>query len=145
MTPEMIRALRLNPRLRKRLRERREALLAAIEGGQADLIRLAAEGWAEVEKEAARDIDQKTAEPPLHRVTFPVSESHFEDFCSIALEHKLTADEVARRYCISGHMFSSLFWRNTREGGNPAFFGKLRGGLTVAQLVLPNFSDRPSL
>ena len=145
MTPEMVRALRLNPRLRKRLRELQEALLAAVAKGDAEEIRLAAESWAEAERDAARDLEHKTAHPPLHRVTFLVSESYYEEFCQTALEYDLTPDEVARRYCASGHTFSRLFWRNTRDGGNPAFFGKLPGGLTVAQLVLPNFNERKSL
>lgn len=110
MTPEMIRALRLNPRTRKKLRERQAELLGAVARGDSKQVLDAASAWAEVEKAALSDLEKKLEEPPKHQVSFLVEESFYQDFCETALEHDLSPGEVARRYCISGYTFSSLIW-----------------------------------
>ena len=55
MTPEMERALRLSPRLRKRLRDQQAGLLAAVEAGNSEAVLAAALAWAEAENDAARE------------------------------------------------------------------------------------------
>ena len=82
MTPEMERALRLNPRLRKRLREQQVGLLAAVEAGNSEAVLAAAIAWAEAEHEAARDLTAKTASPPKHRVSFLVAGKSLQSFHS---------------------------------------------------------------
>ncbi len=140
MTPEVERALRLSPRLRKRLRERKAALLAALDEGRAQAILEASGAWAEVEKEAEADVDAKRVRPPMHRVSFQVEETHYKDFCETALEHELSPSEVARRYCISGYTFANLIWGTVRRGGSVAEWVTVSGrGPNLAQLALPDF------
>jgi hypothetical protein len=141
MTPEMERALRLNPRLRKRLRERQAELLAAVEAGDPEAVLAAATAWAEAENVAAKDVSAKTAAPPMHRVSFPVEEAQYVDFCKTGVEHDLSPSEVARRYCRAGFTFSSVIWETVRRGGTVADLVKVSGrGPNLAQLALPDFS-----
>jgi hypothetical protein len=143
MTPEMQRVFRLNPRLRKALRERQAELLAAVDGGEAKAVLEAAAAWAEAEKAAASDVAAKTAEPPRHRVGFLLEETYYKDCCETAIENDLSPGEVARRYCISGHTFSSLIWGAVRAGSSMVDVMKVRPGeLNIAQIALPNFSGK---
>ena len=143
MTPEIERALRLSPRLRKRLRERKATLLAALEEGRPEAILEASAAWGEAEKQAARDVVEKSAEPPMQRVSFLVEESYYKDFCETALEHELSPSEVARRYCLSGFTFSSILWETVRRGGSMGeWIVLLRRGVNLAQIALPNFSAK---
>lgn len=143
MTPEMERALRLNPRLRKRLRERQAGLLAAVEAGNSEAVLAAATAWAEVENDAVRDVSAKTTSPPMHRVSFLVEEAQYVDFCEKATEHDLSPSEVARRYCLSGFTFSSVIWQTVRRGGTVGDWVRVSGREpNLAQLALPNFSGK---
>jgi hypothetical protein len=72
--------------LGKRLRKRQADLLAAVEAGNSEAVLAAARAWAEVENEAARDVSEKTASPPTHRVSFLVEEGQYVDFCEKATE-----------------------------------------------------------
>ena len=142
MTPEMQRALRLNPRIRKRHRDQRAGLRAAVEAGDADAVLASARAWAQIEKEAEADVSAKTANPPQHRVSFLVEESHYASFCQTAAENDLSPSEVARRYCLSGHLFASLIWGTVKRGGTVGDWVRVSEGLpNLAQLALPNFSD----
>ena len=116
MTPELERALRLNPRLQKRLRKRKAALLAALHGGTAEAISQAAAAWAGGEREAERDVAAKRPDAPKHRVSFLIEETYYRDFLKTALEHKLSPSEVVRRYCISGNTFENQLWGAVRQG-----------------------------
>lgn len=140
MTPELQRALRAHPRLRKRLRERTEAPLLAVEEGRGEAIVRAAAEWAEAEKASAADLAKRERKPPQHRVTFLIEEAHYRDFCSTAAEHQLTPSEVARRYCISGITFSHVLWHAMRQGklSDVIVISPARG-LNLAQLALPRF------
>src|SRR5262249_46582659 len=139
MTPEVERAFRLSPRLRKKLRERQAALLEALEAGRPEAILEASAAWGEAEREAARNLLEKVAEPPRHRVSFLVEETCYRDFCETALEHGLSASEVARRYCVSGFTFSTILWTTVRRGGSMAeWVNASRGGLNLAEIALPN-------
>jgi hypothetical protein len=141
MTPEIERALRLNPRLRKQLRERTAALLVAVEAGTADGIQKAAVAWATIERDAERDLAAKRAEVPKHRVSFLLEETYYTDILRTAAEHKLSPSEVARRYCISGYTFANLIWSTVRRGGSVADWVTIpRTGPNLAQLALANFS-----
>jgi len=142
MTPEMQRALRLNPRLRKRLRDQQAALVAAVETGISDAILAAATSWSQIEKESATDVAEKTATPPQHHVSFLVEESVYADLCETAAEHDLSPSEVARRYCLSGHTFTSLIWGAVNRGGGVGDWVRVpKQGPNLAQLALPNFYD----
>ena len=143
MAPEMERALRLNPRLRKRLRDRQAGLLAAVEARNSGAVLAAAMAWAEVENDAARNVAEKTASPPKHRVSFLVEEGQYVDFCETAAEHDLSPSEVARRYCVSGFTFTNVIWETVRRGGTVADWVQVSGkGLNLAQLALPDFSGK---
>ena len=143
MTPEMQRALRLNPRLRKKLREEQAALLDAVEAADPDAMLAAATSWAAAEEKAARDVAEKTAEPPQPRVSFLVEESLFADFCETAAENDLSPSEVARRYCLSGHRFTSIVWSAVKSGGSIGDVVRVsKHGPNLAQLALPNFGER---
>ena len=98
---------------------------------------------AVVENEAARDLSEKTASPPTHRVSFLVEEAQYMDFCETATEHDLSPSEVARRYCLSGFTFSSVIWETVRRGGTVGDWVRVSGrGPNLAQLALPNFSGK---
>ncbi|MFQ5473894.1 MAG: hypothetical protein ACE5FA_13570 [Dehalococcoidia bacterium] len=142
MTPEMIRALRLNPRIRKKLRERQADLLDAVARGDSQEVLHAASAWVELEKAAISDLETKTEEPPKHQVTFLVEESYYQDFCETAIEHGLSPGEVARRYCVSGYTFASLIRGTVRRGGSVGDWVKIvRGRPNLAELALPDFSN----
>lgn len=141
MTPEMQRALRLNPRLRKRHRYQQAALLVAVQSGEPDAELVAARDWAQVEQAAAADVEEKTANPPQHRISFLVEESVYADFCQTAADNDLSPSEVARRYCLSGHRFTSLIWETIKRGGTVGDWVRVsKEGPNLAQLALPNFS-----
>ena len=143
MTPEVERALRVSPRLRKRLRERKAALLAALEAGRPEAILEASAAWGEAEKEAESDVAAKRADPPKHRVSFLVEGTYYKDFCETAVEHELSPSEVARRYCISGYTFANLIWSAVRQGGTVGDWVTVqKRGPNLAQLALPNFSRK---
>lgn len=141
ITPEMQRALRLSPRLPKRHRERQAALLDDLETGNPDSVLDAARSWAESERAAAAaDVAEKTTDLPKHRVSFLVEESEFRDFCETAAESDLSPSEVARRYCVSGHRFSTLIWETVRRVGTVEDWVNIsRPGPNLAEMALPNF------
>ena len=89
--------------------------------------------WAQVESEAARDVSEKTASPPMHRVSFLVEEDHYLDFCEKATEHNLSPSEVARRYCLSGYTFASLIWGTVRRGADDRRLGEGVGRTTESR------------
>lgn len=142
MTPEMERALRLSPRLRKALRERQAALLATVEKGDSGVVLGAVAEWAEAERAAEADLARKTAEPPRHRVSFLVEEGSYEEFCKTAIEHDLSPGEVARRYCISGVRFEGLLLSAVRRHGTIGEWVRIERRPNIAEIVLPDFSRR---
>lgn len=143
MTPELERALRLNPRLRKSLRDRQAALLAAINSGDSAQVLEAATAWGDAERAAAADLAAKKTNAPRHRVSFLIEETYYEHFCETALEYELSPGEVARRYCISGYTFSSLIWDAVRSGGTVGDWVRVETGRpNIAELALPNFTSR---
>lgn len=143
MTPDLVRALRLKPRLRKRLRECREQLLTALDGEDPGIIVQAARAWAETERQAERDVAEKTADPPKHRVSFLVEETYYKGFCETAIDNELAPSEVARRYCISGYTFASLIWSTVRRGGSVGDWVRVaKGRPNLAEIALPDFSTK---
>lgn len=141
MTPELVRALRANPRLRKKLRERTVALKDAVTKGKDAAVLDAARRWAEAEQELNDDVARKVEEPPKHRISFDIEEHYFQDFCKTAAENSLSPDEVARRYCVSGFTFSEIVWSAIAKDslGDLIVLSPRSRGLNLAQVALPNF------
>lgn len=144
MKPELERALRLNPRIRKKLREQLDALQRAVASGMEDDVVAAAQAFVAVEAEAEADIERKRPRPRRQLVRFRVSDADYADLAETALEYQLDPDEVARRLFDCGRRFEQYFWSHVRGGGTAAtMFSQSRGSPSpLPTLILPDFSRR---
>jgi len=144
MRPELERALRLNPRIRKKLREQLAALQRAVESGTEEETVSAARAFVEVEAEADADVDRKRLRPRRHLIKFRVSDADYADLAETALEYQLDPDEVARRLFGCGQRFVQHFWGHIRRGGtaDTLFSPGPGGGNPLPTIILPDFSRR---
>lgn len=142
MRSELERALQLNPRIRKRLREQLDTLQRAVGGGATEEIVAAAQTFVAIEADAEADIKRKRSSPRRHLVRFRVSDADYADLAETALEYQLDPDEVARRLFDCGRRFVQHFWSHVRGGGTAdTFFSASRGSPSpLPAIILPDFS-----
>jgi hypothetical protein len=144
MRPELERALRLNPKIRKRLRDQLDALQRAVSSGTDEEIVAAAQTLVTFEAEAEADIGRKRSKPRRCPVRFRVSDADYANLAETALEYQLDPDEVARRLFDCGRRFVQHFWSHIRGGGTAdTLFSTSRGSPSpLPAMILPDFSRR---
>lgn len=144
MQPELERALRLGPRIRKRLRNQREVLQNAVASGTPDEIVSAARTLVGIEREADAVVERKRPEARARVIRFRITDAEYADLAETALEYRLDANEVARRLFDSGRRFTDCFWAHVKHGGTSEtlFSRGPTGHNPLPGFILPDFTRR---
>jgi hypothetical protein len=144
MRPDLERALQLNPKIRRRLRDQLGALQRAVSSGTNEEIVAEAQTFAAVEAEAEADIERKRPRTRTHLVRFRVNDTDYANLAETALEYQLDPDDVARRLFDCGGRFVQCFWSHVNRGGTAdTLFSTTRGSPSpLPAFILPDFSRR---